>query len=156
MPLSGSEKMLADKVAIGRVLTTKVLLTNAQIKALRATPVTLVPAVANKTLRFLGARLKLIYGGTNVFTESTANLAVKFTDGSGVAVSSTIESTGFIDQSANTLTNAIPVIDAIVVETGAKGKALVLHNIGAGEIAGNAGADNRLLVSVSYIVEDLN
>src|SRR3954462_11707948 len=83
-----------------------VTLTNAEIKALRATPKTLVAAPgAGKMLEFVSAQLKLV-AGANVLTESTANLAVKYTDGSGAAVSQTIECTGFIDQAANTMTSA--------------------------------------------------
>lgn len=129
----------------------EVSLTSAQVKAVRATPITLVPAPGvGKVLEFMSASLFLDYGGTNVFTESTANLAIKYTDGSGVAVSQTIESTGFIDQSADTLTNARPALDAIVAKSGAENKALVLHNIGAGEIAGNAANDNVLRVRIAY------
>lgn len=150
-----SKKSLADKVAVGRILTTKIRLTSAQVKALRATPITLVPAVVNKTLQLVSMQLELLYGGTNVFTESTANLGVKYTDGSGVQVSQTIESTGFIDQSANTVTSGEPKIDAIVTEAASLGKPLVLHNLGAGEIAGNAAADNSLVVTISYVVNNL-
>src|SRR3954454_12093238 len=81
-----------------------VTLTNAEIKALRATPKTLVAAPGSgKVLEFLSAQLKLV-AGANVLTESTANLAVKYTNGSGAQVSQTIEATGFIDQAANTVT----------------------------------------------------
>jgi len=150
-----SKKDLASKIAVGRLLTVKVRLTNAQIKALRATPITLVPAVTNKVIQFVGAQLKLVYG-SNVFTETADNMAIKYTNGSGVAVSQAIEATGFIDAAANTITNAIPALDAIVAETGAKSKALVLHNTGDGEYAGNAAADSTMVVTVSYMVHDLS
>jgi hypothetical protein len=149
-----SKKSLDNKIATGRLLTVKVRLTNAQIKAMRATPVTLVPAVANKTIQFVCATLKLVYG-SNVFTESADNMAIKYTDGSGVQVSQDIEATGFIDQSADTVTSSVAKIDAIVTDAGSKGKALVLHNTGDGEYGGNAGADNKMIVTVSYIVHDL-
>ena len=150
-----SKKSLADKISNGKVQSLKVRITNAQIKAMRATPITLVPAVAGKVIRFVSAELRLNYGGTNVFTETADNMAVKYTNGSGVAVSDTIEATGFIDQSASTVTSAVAVKDAIAVSTGAVGKALVLHNTGDGEYAGNAAADNTMTVDVSYILSDL-
>jgi hypothetical protein len=130
-----------------------VSLTSAQVKALRASPITLVAAPgAGFLIEFVSAVLLLDYGGTNVFTESGNNLAVKYTDGSGTAVSQTIEMTGFIDQSADTRTNALPSIDSIVAKSGCENKALVLHNTSGAEIAGNAGADNVVRVKVAYRV----
>lgn len=153
--MSTTKKSLADKLANGRVLTVKVQLTNAQIKAMRATPVVLVPGIPNRTIQFVSATLELVYGGTNAFTESTDNMAVRYTDGSGVIVSQAIEATGFIDQTANTVTNAEPKIDAIAAASGAVGKALVLHNTGDGEYAGNAANNNTMVVAVSYLVNSL-
>lgn len=127
--------------------------TSTVVKALRATPQTLVAAPgAGKVLEFVSAELYLDYGGTNVFTESAANLAVKYNNGSGVQVSQTIESTGFIDQSADTRTVGLPKIDQIVAKTGCENLPLVLHNLGAGEIAGNAANDNVLRVRGYYAV----
>jgi len=129
-----------------------VTITAAEVKAARATPVSLVAAQgAGNAVMFFGAQLKLNYG-SEVFTETADNFAIKYTDGSGVAVSQTIENTGFIDQSADTLTNALPVADAIVVATGAENQALVLHNTGDGEIAGNASDDSTVTVRIFYQV----
>lgn len=125
-------------------------LTNAEIKALRATPKTLVAAPGTgKSLQFLGAKLKLS-GGTNALTESADNMAVKLNDGSGLAVSQTIECTGFIDQTAATETNALQALDTIVASASAENKALVLHNTGDGEYGGNAAADVTMKVYVLY------
>lgn len=137
----------------GGIQYTEVVITSAQIKAIRATPITLVAApAAGKALRFLGAELLLDYGGTNGFTESTNNLAVRYTNTTGVVVSGTIEMTGFIDQTADIGTGAIPVIDGIVAKAGLDGQALVLHNTSGAEIAGNAGADNVVRVKTWYSV----
>lgn len=137
----------------GLFFFTEVSITAAQIKAIRATPITLVAApAAGKALRFLGAELILDYGGSNVFTESTNNLAIRYTNGSGVIVSGTIETTGFIDQSADTATGAIPVIDGIVAKAGVEAQALVLHNTSGAEIAGNAANDNVVRVKTWYSV----
>lgn len=144
---NGSLKQKIDS----RDLVAVVTLTSAQIKALRATPITLVPAPKTGYVNVLvQACLKLKYGGTNVFTETADNLAIRFTDGSGAIVSQTIETTGFIDQSANTETSCLPKIDAIVASSASAGAPLVLHNTGDGEIAGNAGNDNQLQVVVIY------
>lgn len=132
--------------------TTLVTLTNANLKALRATPITLVAAQGAGTIvRLLGATLKLS-GGANALTETADNMAIKYTDGSGAAVSQTIEATGFIDQTAATVTSAEPKIDAIATYAAASNAALVLHNTGDGEWGGNAAADVTMTVQVRYDV----
>lgn len=129
-----------------------VTMTATEVKALATTPITLVAAPgAGKVIHFLGAQLKLDYGGSNAFTEAGDNLGIKYTDASGVQVCTTIECTGFIDQTADTYTNAVPSADAIVAATGNENQALVLDNLGS-NFAGNAADDNALIVSVLYRV----
>src|SRR5688572_10185170 len=71
----------------------EVALTSAEILALRATPKTLVAAPgAGKVLEFISAHLYLDATATG-YTETADNMAVKYTDGSGAAVSQTIEAT---------------------------------------------------------------
>lgn len=142
---------LQDQLSVKQI-TERVDLTNAQIKAMRATPVTLVNGLPNAVLILDSVVLRLNYAGTNAFTETADNMAVRFTNGSGAIVSSTIEATGFIDQTATTVTRATPLNDAIVASSSAVGKSLVLHNTGDGEYAGNAGADNTMTVWVTYRV----
>lgn len=138
---------------IQSVFTAEVSLTAAQVKNLRATPITMVQAQgAGTVIEFLGAILLLDYGGNNGFTETVDNLAFKYNNGSGVAVSDAVETTGFIDQTADTATQAVPVKDAIVAKTGNENKAIVLHNTGDGEIGGNAADDNVVRVKVLYAV----
>lgn len=128
----------------------EVELTSAQVKALRATPIEIFPAPgAGLIAEFVEGSALLDYGGTNVFTESADNLAMKYVDGSGVAVSETIETTGFIDQSGDMKTNIISKKDIICTKAQCENKAIVLHNTGDGEIAGNAGADNKLRIKAT-------
>lgn len=154
MSTSGSGSTITFTLDEGIPRTADVSLTSAQVKALAATQIELVAAPgAGKAIHFMGALLKLTYGGTNAFTEAGDNLGIKYTDDSGVQVSSTIETTSFITATANTYTSAIPAGDAIVAATGAENQALVLDNLGS-EIGGNAANDNTLEVSVIYrIVE---
>ncbi|OGC00138.1 hypothetical protein A2V82_16510 [candidate division KSB1 bacterium RBG_16_48_16] len=130
-------------------------LTNANIKALRAAPVTLVAAQgANKIVELVSAAIKLV-AGTEVLTETADNLAVKYENGTGVAISQAIEATGFVDAAVTTVTNALPKIDAIAALSASANKALVLHNTGDGEYGGNATADATMVVKIAYRVHDL-
>lgn len=128
-----------------------VTLTAAEVKALATTPIELVAAQgAGNAVFFMGAQLKLNYG-SEVFAEAGDNLGIKYTDASGVQVSDTIESTGFIDQSADTMTNAVPVKDAIVAAASAENQALVLDNLNA-NITGNASNDSTVTIRTFYQV----
>lgn len=157
IPANGSDYLaLRHKKGNTTVETVAVTLTAAQIKALRATPVELVPAQgAGRVVEFVSAVFKLNYG-SEVFTESSDNLAIRLTDGSGAIVSQSIEAGGFIDASADTYTNALAKIDTIVAATGIENEALVLHNTGDGEIAGNASNDSTIEVRVTYRVHDFS
>ena len=136
------------------IRTVKVSLTNAQIKALATTPITLVAApAANHVLKFMGAMFEL-HAGSEALTEAGDNLGIKYTDAAGVQVSQTVEMTGFIDQVADTVTNAEPAIDSIVTSAASQGQALVLDNLNA-NFAGNASNDATLDVYVSYIDIDM-
>lgn len=142
----------SDDLYPGVIQVREVALTNAEIKALRASPKTLVAAPgAGYALEFISAVLLLDYG-SNALTESADNLAVKLTDGSGTAVSETIEMTGFIDQTADTAIPVARATSAAIAKSAYENKALVLHNTGDGEFGGNAAADTLLRVKVSYSV----
>lgn len=131
-----------------------VTITAAEIKLLATTPKELVAApAAGATNLFLGAVFKLNYG-SEVFTESADNLVVKYENASGVAVSEVIECTGFIDASADTQTNGIPVKDNIVASASAEAKALVLDNNNA-NFAGNASDDSTITCRVYFAVQSL-
>lgn len=130
----------------------EVSLTNAEIKALRATPKTLVAAAGANTVLELVNGVLILKAGANVLTESTANLAVKYKDGSSTQISETVESTGFIDQAVDTLTTVRPKQDGIVATSIYANQPLVLHNLGAGEFAGNAAADATLRAKIAYRV----
>jgi len=128
-----------------------VTITATEVKALATTPKELVAAQgAGNAILFMGAQFKLNYG-SEVFAEAGDNLGIKYTDALGVQVSDTIETTGFIDQSADTMTNAVPVKDAIVAAASAENQALVLDNLGS-NITGNASDDSTLTVRIFYQV----
>jgi hypothetical protein len=126
-----------------------VTLTNAQVLALRATPITLVAAPgAGKANIF--ERVVIEFDRTGAYTETTDNMAVKYTDGSGVVVSETIESTGFVDASADAVITARSAASPLVTANAA----LVLHNTGDGEF-GSGNAANVWRVTTWYRVRTL-
>lgn len=136
------------KLAEDTIQTVTVTVSSAELLALATTPKELVAAPgADKFIQFLGAQLILDYNSAG-YTESGDNMGIKYNNASGVQVSETIESTGFIDQTADTITNAIPKKDAIVAASGAVNQALVLDNLGSNFAAGDSPMD----VVVSYKV----
>lgn len=134
---------------VGTARSVSVTLTNAQILALRAAPVTLVAAPgAGFMHEFISAEL-ILNATAGAYTETADNLAVRFVNGAGVIVSQAIEMTGFIDQAAQIRTNALAKIDTIATQAQADNQPLVLHNTGDGEFGGGNAA-NSLIVRVSY------
>lgn len=132
-------------------LSVQQTLDNDDILALRATPFTLVAAPgAGKVIEFMSAELFYDYGGT-VYTESADNLIIRYADGSGQAVSETIETTAFIDAVADSAIIARPAAQLVFLKTACDNKALVLHNTGNGEFGGGD-ADSLIKVRVTYRV----
>lgn len=125
-------------------------ITNAEMLALRASPKTLVAAPgAGKVLELIS--LALFFDYTAAYTETADNMAVKYDSGTGTAASQTIEATGFVDATADILTNALPKIDVLAAKSACENKALVLHNTGDGEYGGG-NASNVVRFKVAYRV----
>lgn len=79
---------------------TRVTLTAAQVLALNATPITLVGAPgANKALIFLGATIYKAAGTAYAAVATDDDLAIKYTNASGLAVGE-CEMTGFADSTS--------------------------------------------------------
>lgn len=112
-----------------------VSLSNTNMLNLQTTPITLVAAPgAGKALIFLGAQLFFDY--TAAYTESSDDLGVKYTNGSGVQVSATFDSTGFVTATADTHGYVVPQSSLVT------GNApLVLHNLGDGNFGGGNAAN---------------
>jgi hypothetical protein len=124
-------------------------LSNADIKALRATPKALVAAPgANKFIELVSAVLILDYG-SEVLTESADNLVIQYHT-SGQDLTAAIETTGFIDQAADQMAFINPAGVATMTAANAVNKAVELFNTGDGELAGNASNDSTMTVKVAY------
>lgn len=116
----------------------------AAVATLRATPVTLVAAPgAGKILEFVSAEIFLDYTAP-AYTESTDNLAIRYTGTTGTIVSQAIEAGGVADATGDTKTNALPKIDAISAKAACENQALVLHNTGDGEWGNSGGSAIRV------------
>lgn len=135
--------------AAGAMQYAEVTLTAAEVKALNATPKVLVAAPgAGKVLEFVSATAILDYNSAAYAgVGATEDLAIRFTDGSGAIVSTTLEVTGFLDQTSDQLrthkaisTDLTPVANA----------ALVLHMLN-GEITTG---DSPVRYKVNYRIHN--
>jgi len=126
-------------------------LTNAQILALRATPITLAPAPGTGVFREFIRAVLVCKAAAGAYTETADNLVIRQTNTTGVILSQAIETTGWLDQAAIKATNALAKVDTI----GAlQAKALVLHNSGDGEFGGGNAA-NTMFVRCYFIDHSL-
>lgn len=145
--------------AVGVALRACILvITNAQAKALRATPLTLVVAQGvGKLIVPIQCTISLIYGGTNAFTSAASDVfALKYKDGTTPSLySGGVQA--FVQATTSGMSLFVPAVaaGASVNITKAQGdnQPLVIHNQTASEIAGNAGADNTFLVTLSYTIQ---
>ena len=126
-------------------------ITSAQILALFATPIEVIAAPgAGKALILEGALLFLDHGGTDYAGIAAGeDLSFKYTNAAGAEVMR-IETTGFMDASADALRYARPtdLTNMIPVHTPIANAAIVLHLLVAEIITG----DSPLIVRTYYRV----
>lgn len=116
------------KLSAAGLKTSTVVLTNAQILDLADTPAELVPAPgAGFWNEFVSAKIFYTYGGT-VYTESADNMLVRYEDGAGPAASEAIESTGFVDASADTIMPVKAAASAALAAADVEDMPLTLNN----------------------------
>ena len=140
----------SDDVVPSLIQTAEVAVTVAEMLAVRATPKTLVAAPGSGyALQFISA--VFIYDYAAAFTETDDNLAIRYTDGSGTVVSLTLETTGFLDATADKISTIGKLATDVLVTANA---ALVLHNTGNGELGGT-GSPCRVKVSYRVIATGL-
>lgn len=129
----------------------EIALTNAEIKALRATPKLLVAAPGAGLMLVMHKALIILDAGANVLTESAANLDIRYV-GKTSGVIATTEATGFIDGAADQAIQATVAQDKLITKANSENLGLELFNNGAGEYAGNAAADAKLRVRLWYAI----
>lgn len=121
--------------------------TSAQVKALNATPLTIVAAPGADIALVPTAVLVVVnYGGTNVFTETDDDLSICYATTPTEIME--IESTGLIDQTNDEWRYITFEHDETFIPL--ENQAIVFTNLDD-EIAGNAGADNTMLVRLWYL-----
>ncbi len=122
-------------------------LTNAQMLALRATPITLVADPGANYVVIVEDVYMVSHTVTAAYTESADNLDILY---AGSTTIMTVETTGFIDQVGDQIRHMLPATTATI--TPVKNKAVQIHNGGDGEFGGGNAADT-LSVEVIYRVE---
>lgn len=129
-------------------------LTNAQLLALAATPVEVIPAPGSgKCIHVTGWRFRLIHNGTTMDDAAAdGNLILEYEGGSTI---DSIEANGLIDGTANTQALSRNLTELIVAETGIENTAIDISNDGA-EFTAGGGGDATAEVEVFYRVLDTN
>jgi hypothetical protein len=131
--------------------TAVVDITDAQIKALHASPKELIAAPgANSYIEVVGCELIFDYGTGTAYTESSDNLILGYDNGT-TQIGGTIEATGFIDQTANTVISWVNSATARAA-TLLVNKNVALKNSGDGEYGGGNGSDGAIRAIITYRV----
>ena len=136
----------------GGVTTVTGSITSAQIKALHATPITIISAPGSgKVIQVTASAMKFNYGGSNVFVAGASqNVKLYYStttqlSGNGIS-NSTLVGTATTYQFPNTISAQTAAAAAV------ENLAVTLYNDVATEISGNAANNNTITYSVSYIV----
>lgn len=150
----GANAVTNDKIATDVIQVAEVAVSNAELLALNATPKTLVAAPGeNNLLEFISAVCHYNYDTTAFTPGSATDLQVKYTDGSGTAVSATRAVTGFLDQASDETYYIPPVGTSAVDVNGGINEPLVL-TLAAAEMSD--GGSSTMTVRIAYRVHDLS
>lgn len=139
----------------GGVLHAKVVITSAQVKALRASPITIVAAGGSGTIiKPISLFAKLTYGGNNAFTNGQAIDVSYGAAGSSAAGGTDMITAVGIVKTTNQLfgTGVVEFIGNGSTYANYHNLPLVCENIGGSEITGNAANDNTLTIEVIYYI----
>lgn len=137
----------------GGLQSATVVITSAQVKAIRATPITIVSAQGSgKMIVFVSGMSKLTYGGTNAFTNGQIlNLYYNTSAGVQVTVPSFIPAAS-VTGTANAYNAQVATVFVNTAATSLENVPIVLQNAGASEITGNAANNNTITVTIVYYV----
>jgi len=126
--------------------TRRVVVTSAEILALNATPVTLIPAQGTDTVvEFVSAVFHKPAGTAYADIAGGDDFAIKYTNGSGAQVNTSLEATGFMDQTTAQTRITRPIVTEY---TPVENAALVLQMLNSEITTG----DSPLVVTVHFRV----
>ncbi len=152
----GTNWSSAAAAAGSGIITITGSLTNAQIKALRATPIQIIAAPGvGSVIRIINAVGKMVYGGTNVFTAGASQtIALYFGPGTTAIWVSPLLTNAMIVASSTRISSINPTGLALSTTVNATldNQAVYVYNTVATEITGNAANDNTINYSISYQV----
>ena len=130
------------------VLTSQVVLTSAQFKALDVTPITIIPAPGvGKVIQVNQLLVKLTYGGSNAFTVGGNNV-LTYGNPAGTAATNTINSTTLTNTQSGYANGSLIVIPNNTAATALENLAIVISATAAN--GGNAANDNTVTISATY------
>lgn len=132
------------------VYATKTTISNAEVRTLNATPVTVVLAPgASKYIAVERIHVQYVYA-TAAFDSVGASddLEFRYTDASGAKVATNVETVGMLDQTADKYADTRG-IDCIPVAN-----APIVAHIATGEVYGAAGGGS-LIVTTYYSIRDM-
>lgn len=131
---------------VGRLVTpqcdlgfVEVVVSSAELLALRAAPKTLVAAPgAGKVLEFV-SMLAIADNGT-AYVVGTNDFVVRYKDGSGDIISQILDTAGLLDQTTDIMTQVMPLAtDSKTPKADCENQPLVLHNSGGSELTTGTG-----------------
>jgi len=123
-------------------------LTNAEVRTLNATPVTIVPAPgAGKYSAVVRIHVRYVYA-TAAFDSVGAgdDLEFRYTDASGVKVATNVETTGMLDQTSDKYADTVGDDVVSPVEN-----AVIVVHLASGEVYSAAGG-GHLVIDTYYMI----
>lgn len=144
--MAKNPRQVRAKNTRGEEYSRTIRLTNAQVKALRATPISLIPAPPANQVIVVEEVYAVSSTVTAGWTETADNIVLEYTDGTDIVE---LETTGFIDQVGIQIRSQR---QASTVFTPVKNVGVQLKNNGDGEFGGGNAA-NTLSVGVIYRIE---
>jgi hypothetical protein len=137
---------------IGTLKVVELVITSAQIKALVATPITLIAAPGSgKTISLVSVTRYYNYGGTNVFVAGAAQ-AINLSFDNTTTIIAAVSNALLVGTSDSQIALSPTGVALAASVSQAENKAITISNSTATEITGNAANDNSIKITALYYV----